>query len=141
VSHYLGILFSKVNSLLNWLWNHSCFSKICLANQGSSLTFSHTATHCNTLPHTATHCNTLHRTATHCNTLQYTANRLSSLTVSRVSGELVEELAHDDWGMQFHKVPLSTAAHCNTLQHTATHCNTKQYQTTTSGRLCQKSAL
>jgi len=95
----------------------------------------HTATHCNTLQHTAMHCNALKRTETHCNMLQH--------TFAIGAGNF--ERSGEDWDAKngcFQKgcdcsMLQHTATHynnCNalkhtvtlynTLQHTATHCNT-----------------
>ena len=51
-------------------------------------------------------------TATHCNTLQHTAPCLPANHI-----QSTDSLQH-------------TATHCNTLQHTATHCNTLQHSAT-----------
>ena len=62
--------------------------------------------------HTATHCSTPQYTATHCSTLQHTvAHWVFDVFAWAVSHESIQH----------------TATHCNTLQHTATHCNTLQH--------------
>jgi len=80
----------------------------------------HTATHCNTLQHTATHCNILQHATTHWSTVQHTSALLHREQCERLSG-------FPNW----HGSTLNTsqslqqcATHHNTLQHTATHCNT-----------------
>jgi len=116
--------FSKVSSLLNWLykkdfranfWENqtdmtkpvdtpygNTYGDSCIkVDYGTLQHTQHTATHCNTLQHTATHCNTLQHTTTHSSTLQHTATHCNILQ--------------------------HTATHCNTLQHTATHSNTLQH--------------
>ena len=127
-------------------------------------TLQHTETHCNLFVplyrwYTATHCNTLQHTATHCNTLQHTATHLSrfiefQLMLGYVDKKAVADGWHDCntlWHSATYCCTLQhtnahcntlqhtathmslfleyqhTATHCNTLQHTATHCNTLQH--------------
>jgi len=106
------------------------------------------------LQHTATHCNTLHHTATHCNTLQHTATRYTSLhhtaqhcnKLQRTRDAHVNESWHTTthawctrwwgrtrWWVRAHKrnqwppVPHMPSLVEQSLQHTATHCNTLQH--------------
>ena len=114
----------------------------CIATHGNTL--QHTATLC-----TATHCNTLQHTATHCNTLQHTATQYAC-AISRAYLSVVKDARSayhfltikDSWS-SWHttdsketsqKRPTNmkrdpwlhhTAPRCKTLQHTATHCNTR----------------
>jgi len=114
----------------------------------SSVDFS-TVPRCNTLQHIATHCNTLQHITTHCSALQFAAPYLSHRSISLAS-TLVSAATHCNT-LQFTATPcntlqriairctipiifccvsvveLSTAPHCNTLQHTAAHCNTLQH--------------
>ena len=116
----------------------------------------HSATHCNTL-HTATNCNTLH-TATHCNRLYpfyfvlRWLLRCSPLcdAVNFAASFAKEPYKRDDiqlcialphFTLQHNATHLPTLtssvyfmstdeSHCNTLQQTATHCNTLHLQHT-----------
>ena len=110
-------------------------------------TLQHTATHCNTLQHIVTLQHTateewkqqiwyfnhsLQRTATHCNTLQHTATHCNKLQ-HILQHTLTEEWEQQTWflNLSFSKCWLKQvhtysylSPRCNTLQHTATHCNT-----------------
>jgi len=100
----------------------------------------HTAIHYNALHHTSTNCNsttpccsTLHHTTTHCYTLRHTHCRTHSHAhtwaaslrwppTHRKTGKNTAQLR----GLA--SLPLlircdTSAIHCNTLHHTATHCN------------------
>ena len=85
------------------------------------------ATHCNTLQHTASQCNTLQHTASHCTTLQHTALVAGRLfaTCCNMPQHTSTPCRRAELGeclpVQVHKSTLHHAAHCNTLQHTATH--------------------
>jgi len=122
-----------------------------------NLSFTCTATHCNTLQHTATHCNTLQHTATHCNALQHTATLCNTLqSISTKPADMSANLSHGVcecalvfvcvYGCQgkkyaviymhchalqhtatHHNTLQNTATCCNMLQHTVTHCNTLQH--------------
>jgi len=107
-------------------------------------TLQHTATHCNTLQHTATHHNTLHikrecipsecisrerETATDCNRLQQTAtdcNKMErecislSLHLVAVCCSLLQSVAVSNESTS-RESAYQVSAHCNTLQHSATH--------------------
>ena len=95
-------------------------------------TLQHTKAHCNTRQLTATHCNTLQHTATHCNTPQVRGFRTAQVMdqfLIRHPGSVQVSLCmytrlsatHGKW------ICISlTATHCNTLQHTTTHYNTRQ---------------
>jgi len=88
--------------------------------------------------HTATHCNTLQHTATHCNTLQHTA--LIHMWYGSCIPNMTDLYAtwlvymwHDSfmrgkpsswWCRASYTSLCSSWTYCNTLQHTATHCNT-----------------
>ena len=99
----------------------------------------HTATHCNTLQHTQFFffkmtrqctsgaptccspcstlcCSTLQHTGTYCNTQTFFFEWIGAVNLGRL------HLAP--------YAPRCVAAHCNTLQHTATHCNTLQHTAT-----------
>ena len=134
--------------------NGSHVNKWSSSSRSSSTTLQHTATHCNTLQHTATHCNTLQHTVTHCNTHTYSAvihcdtythsasSRSSSsvifsgygvATISRllkIIGLFCKRALSYKTDDILQKRPifrvhlLVARPHCNTLQHTATHCNT-----------------
>ena len=69
--------------------------------------------------HTVTHCHTLQHTATHCNTLQHTATHTKGLlaTTFTVSNHYTPDFVI---ALYFGTHPLVV----NTLQRTATHCNT-----------------
>ena len=96
-----------------------------------------TATHCNTLQHTASHCNILQHSAIHCNNLQqplqHTATthtlqqhtHTTTCTRRQAQGDSVQAArsTHTLSCLRCHSLPL-TASQRNTLQHTATHCNT-----------------
>jgi len=91
-------------------------------------TMHHTATYCNTLEHTATYCNTLQHTATHCNTLQHTPEPLSRPHILIYIYHTLQHIYHTLQQSPPHATAKAlslfhTAAHGNTLQHTATHCN------------------
>ena len=111
------------------------------------ITLHHTATHCNTLQYTAPHCTTLHHTATQCHTLQHTPiadSRCNHTTLATIT-----DMARSLWFISRrallyhyclqsqtldtiteHLLQFIHAAHCNTLQHTATHCTTLQHTAT-----------
>jgi len=95
-------------------------------------TMQHTATHCNTL-HTATHCNTLQHTATHWNTLKHTATAIDPYLTRLIHIWHDPSMYAQSWII--HKCDIThplrvqvegniDCKHCDTLQHTATHCNT-----------------
>jgi len=105
----------------------------------------HTATHCNTLQHTATRCNTLYSQKLtilqlHCNTLQHTAAHRSTPhnTASHCITLQQTVLSEADYfavtiathckihqhTVMIQVLRLILQLYCNTLQHTATHCNT-----------------
>jgi len=90
---------------------------------------------------TATHCNALQHTATHCNTLQHTAYRLPHIaygghwniatTATRCS-ILQHTASHRLWRSSKRIAILArdSTTHCKkiqTLKHTAAHCNTLQH--------------
>jgi len=101
----------------------------------------------NTLQHTAAYCNAPQHTATYCNTLQ--ANGPRSWRISRIAkwdfwchdcnfiselGSLMSQLRFhqksSSWIANWDHLDIwckSSATHCNTLQHTATHtkCNAR----------------
>ena len=106
---------------------------------------------CHLQQHTATHCNTLQHTATHCNTSVF-KGLISRRCVfhstkckfgdSILAGKIVRTLimivcdrrpAHGHNAMDHHwcHIPVTVDCHgyCNTLQHTATHCNTIVFTT------------
>ena len=117
-------------------------------------TLQHTAAHCNTLQHTATLCNTLQHTAAHCNTLQHAIFSRRQVLVpldvcmgwlrwvgaSKLQVSFAEYRLFDRALLQKRPTILRrlltkanpyekgaavlTTIHCNTLQHTATHCTT-----------------
>jgi len=120
-------------------------------------TMQHIAAHCNTHdvpPSSGRHCpsaaccSTLKRTATHCNRLQHTATHATDCNTTRCntvqhSAKRCNTLQH----AATHDVPASSerhylcAAHCDTLQHTATHCNTLQHTATHYNTLPSSSTL
>jgi len=82
-----------------------------------------------------TYCNTLQHTATHCNILQHTAMQISHWNTSKKSVLQCVALHSKEnlcvalccrWHLIYKKLTATylplTATHCNTLQHTATHC-------------------
>jgi len=74
------------------------------------------------------HCNTLQHTATHCYTLQH---RASLQYVWLLEGASLTWLIHCNTLQHTAKQSLQhTATRCNTLQHTATHFNTLQHTAT-----------
>jgi len=101
-------------------------------------------------PNTAIRCNSLHLTATHCNTrcgadsrghlnrpqhntLQFTTTHCNSLQHrmwSRLKRALEPAAAHTHGPLSLFDlgesrwILVATATHCNTQQHTATHCST-----------------
>jgi len=105
-------------------------------------TATHTATHRNTLTYLciaakATHCNTLQHTATHCNTLQHIGHvawyhflQKGSILVGLSAKEpcSCQSLLQKSsilFGLFCKRVLfLSVSCAKDTLQHTATHCNT-----------------
>jgi len=125
-------------------------------------TLQHAATHCNTPQHTVTHCDTLQHTATHCNTLQHTRSPLLSFGLRGVCGMAgrrtyshapiytpkdirglllccsVLQCAVVLFGVSGlagrSKYSNDRATRCNTLQHTATHCNTRKYSNDRAAR-------
>jgi len=119
-------------------------------------TLQHTATHCNTLQHTATHCNTWYFSVhscwrycsfriwgRHCNTLQHAAthcnthcNTLQHAMFVGVFLLVVLLFSHTSEALQHTATHFKmNTAHCNTLQETATHCNTRCLHVSFS---CQK---
>ena len=103
-------------------------------------TLQHTATHCNTLQHTATHCNTQERwemedvlaklsrvthcnipqrSASKCNTLQHIAKRCNIMQHIATPCNTQERRELGDVVAKLSRVTLD-----NTLQNTATNCNT-----------------
>ena len=100
-------LFSRIRSLFIYI---SLFSLIYIFFHRSCRPSQFTASHCNTLQHTATRCNTLQHSTTH------TAARtiLSSLSIRCIA------MRHT--ATQQRTATTSTLPQ-NTLQHTATHCN------------------
>ena len=80
--------------------------------------------------HIATRCNTLQRTGTHCSALQHTATlqHIGTATLQHIC-----QASADSWESFVRVVRcsvcisesfvVSIAAHCNTLQPTAIHCN------------------
>ena len=118
------------------------FSKSNRALRTKVLSLQHTATHCTTLQHSAPRCNTLRHTATRCNPphvsrIQESPNNNGSVCCCVLQcvavcccvlwSVLRSELRVRDstqvcsiYWRALHTKALS----CNTLQHTATHCNT-----------------
>jgi len=94
------------------------------------------ATHCNALQHTATHCicvntrlfshketyicSTLQHTATHCNTLQHNAHKEFGFVIC-VNKKKFLFLSYVSTRDPFSQKISTSAAHCSTLQHAATH--------------------
>jgi len=90
---------------------------------------------CSTLQHTATRCNTLQQEVTHCNALQYVAtgcNRLQRTDALCILPKYLEFFQKNIFfyvslfskrGLS-HVRESSNRCHCNTLQHSITHCNT-----------------
>jgi len=94
-------------------------------------TLQHMAKHCNPLQHTETHCNTRQRKATHCNTLQHSATQRNETDLSirpigmSVCNTLLQHTATQGNTLHMNlSARVSLACLCNTLPHTATHCNT-----------------
>jgi len=79
-------------------------------------TLQHTATHCNTLQHTATHCSALQRSATLCSTLRHTQHYMTQFQLETAQGRPTLAFAP---GVTW----CSVRNYCNTMQRTATHCN------------------
>ena len=90
--------------------------------------------HCNTRQFTATHGNSLQHTAIHCNTLQTLHSRSHD---SFVTLHQSHSTRHDSFetlnqwqclvlwhSMKWRICDTQGQIHCNTLQHTATYCNT-----------------
>ena len=122
----------------------SC-ARLWMPLSGDCNTLQHTATHVNMLQHTARRCNTRHHlvtsiaessrvlgyecrcqvTATHCNTLKHTATHVimpqHTATRCNTPHHLVISIAEPST-QSWLWMPLS--GDCNTLQHTATLCNT-----------------
>ena len=129
----------------------STWSKKIATPNYRTITFTHAATHCNTLTHTATHNNrfllqptTIMRdnilqslqhtgtcTATHCNARQHTTILHDCVLPSQYCNMRARNTVTRP------HVPLQhIATQCNTLQHTATHCNTLQHTETHCNRHC-----
>jgi len=94
-------------------------------------------THCNTLQHTATHCNTLQHTAIHCNTLRISSTRMLQAkhrdAGKRILGcgkwknhplDAIQDTRKERLKRRLVASEDVSATRCNTLQHTATHCDT-----------------
>jgi len=87
-------------------------------------TLEHTGTHWNTLEHTGTHWNTLEHTGTHCKTLQLAAIHFDvepNWSLSQAKSEWHGLMQHDSQSVFYYEV----SKICKTLQHPATHCNTR----------------
>ena len=96
------------------------------------------ATQCNTVQHTATNCNTLQHTSTHLTSsrgfvrvaakLQYTATLCNTLQHSAKHGEDLISTVNCITTLTQHTTSsrgfMRVVIHCNTLQHSATLCNT-----------------
>jgi len=114
----------------SWLVWHSVLLKDAAQRVAKSEwlfeTLQHTATHGNTRQHTATHGNTRQHTATHCNTLQRIVSfcRMRRLMWHMLATSRLADIGKRKW---LFNTLQHTATHCNTLQHTATHCNTLQH--------------
>jgi len=87
-------------------------------------TIQHTITHCNTLQHTATHCcNTpdvsyREPLLSQCSTLQHTASHGKALQRTAATNRITRgEVQRASTGTLRH-----TTTSCNIMQHTATHC-------------------
>jgi len=107
----------------------------------------HPATYCNLLQLTATHCNSLparimrsclRHTATHCNPLQHTATHatahwnnlwLTELVVTHCCTLVARTIRNcsQHTATLCNTLRLTTTAHCNTLQFTATNCDSPQH--------------
>jgi len=88
------------------------------------LTSTVSPTLCIKLQDTARHCNTLQHTTTHCNTLHH-MHRLTTSTVrDQRCNTMQQSAAHCSTMLHHTATDFSTATHCKTLQHTATHRNT-----------------
>ena len=99
-------------------------------------------TRCNALQHAATRCNTyvsvkrsgwlLYCNTTHCNTLQRTSTQCNTCGAERGAALLRHTTLHQDETHCNTRAPAKRSrrllhcksTHCNTLQHTAPHCNT-----------------
>ena len=106
----------------------------------------HSAAFCSTVQHTATHCNTLQHATTRYKTLQHTgrmAGVVANIHFHEQRQTLQHTVAHGSTLQQLRNTPQHIATHlhcckegvvfptqellylrCNTLQHTATLCNT-----------------
>jgi len=95
---------------------------------------THAAELLSTLHHTATHTNKLQHTATHCNTLRHTTLAWRMYIYSR---KCIHNESHDITLQRIEThartwcayVKTNMCTHCNTLRHTAAHCNTRTYLT------------
>ena len=114
--------------------NTADFSRISILFE--NLYTFHTATHCNALQHTATHCNALQHTAqgtaTHCNTLQHIATLCKTLQhiATHCNALQKDNIADLRNNAHFSRISILFENLYNTLQHTATHCNTLQHSAT-----------
>ena len=131
----------------------------------------HTATHWNSLQRTATHCNALQRTAAHCehcdtmehesgvgwywraasccrwrcSTLQETATQYNTMqrnatqcsTLHRTETHCTARSARCWRSCCKYESLQYTATHCNTLQHTAIHCKTLRHTATQCNAIYQ----
>jgi len=109
---------------------------ICHLNHKSCNTHSYlgirstSAAHCNTLQQTVTYCNALRHTATHCNTQNKHVNRdptrlLMHLTLVTWLNDLslLIHMSHQ-WVIESRH---TSDTLCNSLPHTAIHCNALQH--------------
>jgi len=133
-------------------------------------TLQHTATHCSTLQHTATHCSTLQHTTTHDNTLQHTTTHGNTLQHTHLQ-DITSPSKRDPLAPRKHAVPLTTCCiivcrsippgrvtckiYCgherpnpctvererNKMQHSATHCNTREQLSSARSRHCCRHSL
>jgi len=95
---------------------------------------------CNTLQHTATHCNTHVACNINCNTdiQQHAMPHMLTASYYTATHTLpatrrhphCNTLQHTATHCNPHIACKRTHPHCNTLQHTATHCNTLQHTAT-----------
>jgi len=124
----------------------SLISSVSAQRQSLYVALQHSAPLCTTLQHTATHCNTgknaracalpiyMHNVSlclSHCNTLQYTAIHCNALHHTEIRASLRVSYICALYMFLYMCITsvingCYTATHCNTFQHTATHCTTLQ---------------
>ena len=132
--------------LTNHGWNTLQHTADLLLHHALSLTqrATHSATHCASVQHTAPPCNTQQHLPPPCNSLQHTATPAAAsraLTHSRTRYTTLQPdaiqcnfLQHTTDLLLHHALSLTQLT--NTLQHTATHCNSLQLPATHYNPCC-----